>query len=77
MTPDDDGAAAPVRPEPSEPSETQEQRAERAITAIVAGGDLTTEAMTLSNEFTDRQTERLRAWLRRLLRRSSDEPRAR
>jgi hypothetical protein len=45
--------------------ETQQQRAQRAIGAIFSGGDLTEEAMTLANEFTDRQTARLKAALRR------------
>jgi hypothetical protein len=45
--------------------ETQQQRAERAIAAIFSGGDLTYEATTLANEFTDRQTARLKTALRR------------
>ena len=44
--------------------ETQEQRAQRAIEAIFSGSDLTEEAMTLANEFTDRQTARLSKWVR-------------
>jgi hypothetical protein len=45
--------------------ETQEQRAQRAIEAIFSGGDLAAETLQLSNEFTDRQVERLKAALRR------------
>jgi len=43
----------------------QEERALRAIAAIVQGGDLTAETLALSNEFTDRQTGRLRNLFRR------------
>jgi hypothetical protein len=48
----------------AEPGETQEQRAQRAIEAIFSGADLNAEAMQLANEFTDRQTARLSAWVR-------------
>lgn len=48
-----------------EPDETQEQRAMRAIEAIFAGGDLQAETLQLSNEFTDRQVERLKRVVRR------------
>jgi hypothetical protein len=51
--------------EGARPGETQEQRAQRAIEAIFSGADLTEEAMTLANEFTDRQTARIKAALRR------------
>ena len=44
--------------------ETQEQRAERAIRAIMAGANPAVEAEILANEFTDRQTARLRNWVR-------------
>ena len=44
--------------------ESQEQRAQRAIEAIFSGADLNAEAMQLANEFTDRQTARLSAWVR-------------
>ncbi|WP_438352317.1 hypothetical protein [Microbacterium sp. CJ88] len=50
--------------------ETQEERAMRTLRAIWAGGDLTEEAMKLSNEFTDRHTARFTRWLRGLFRRS-------
>lgn len=50
---------------PQQSSETQQQRAQRAIEAIFAGGDLSAETLSLSNEFTDRQTSRLTRWLRR------------
>lgn len=43
----------------------QQLRAERAIAAIFAGGDLASETLNLSNEFTDRQTARLSKLLRR------------
>lgn len=45
--------------------ETQQQRAIRAIEAIFSGADLATETLQLSNEFTDRQVERLRRAMRR------------
>lgn len=51
--------------DPSPDPETQEQRAQRAIEAIFSGADLNAEAMQLANEFTDRQTARLAAWVRR------------
>jgi len=49
--------------------EAQEQRALRSIEAIGGGADIAAEALALSNEFTDRQTRRLRAWVKRLVRR--------
>ncbi|MET0295776.1 MAG: hypothetical protein ABW024_00130 [Microbacterium sp.] len=49
--------------------ETQEQRAMRALEAIWGGADLTQEAMTLANEFTDRHTSRFSGWMRRVFRR--------
>ena len=52
--------------EPGAPKdETQQQRAMRAIQAIFSGGDLAAESLQLSNEFTDRQVERLKAAVRR------------
>ena len=50
--------------DPDGSPETQEQRAQRAIEAIFSGADLNAEAMQLANEFTDRQTARLSAWVR-------------
>jgi hypothetical protein len=47
------------------PAETQEERALRSLHAIFGGADLTAESMQLANEFTDRQTGRLKGWLRR------------
>ena len=47
------------------PEETQEERAVRSLQAIFGGADLTAETMQLANEFTDRQTGRLKGWLRR------------
>jgi len=44
----------------------QEKRALDALASIHAGADLGEEALALSNEFTDRHTARLRAWLRGL-----------
>ena len=38
---------------------TQEQKAQAAIFAIMNGGDLTFEAMTLANEYTDGVTDRM------------------
>ena len=49
----------------------QEERATRAIESIMRGGDLGAEAQGLSNEFTDRHTARISAWLRRVFRRRS------
>lgn len=37
----------------------------RTIQAIAAGGDLAAETLQLSNEFTDRQVERMKRALRR------------
>lgn len=37
----------------------------RTIWAISAGGDLAAETLQLSNEFTDRQVERMKRALRR------------
>jgi len=45
-----------------------EKRALEAIAAINAGASPSAEAFSLSNEFTDRQTARLRTWLRTLFR---------
>jgi hypothetical protein len=45
--------------------ETQEERALRSLHAIFGGADLAAELMQLANEFTDRQTGRLKNWLRR------------
>jgi hypothetical protein len=49
----------------AERAAAQEQRAMDALAAIFAGGDLTAEAEALANEFTDRQTARLRNVFRR------------
>lgn len=43
----------------------QEQRALRSIQAINAGADIGSEAFDLSNEFTDRHTDRMKAWVKR------------
>lgn len=43
----------------------QERRALRSIEAIHAGADIGAEAFELSNEFTDRHTDRLKAWAKR------------
>lgn len=45
--------------------DSPEQRALRALRAIDDGADIGAEALKLSNEFTDRHTARLSAWLRR------------
>ena len=49
---------------------TQEQKAQAAIFAIMNGGDLTVEAMTLANEYTDGVTDRMARALK--LRRDAD-----
>jgi len=55
-----------VMDHPDEPrKETQEERAERSLKAIFGGADLTVESLQLANEFTDRQTGRLKSWMRR------------
>ncbi len=50
-------------------SSENEERALEAIARVNAGAHPGAEAFALSNEFTDRQTARLAAWLRRILRR--------
>jgi hypothetical protein len=52
-------------PESPDLPETQEQRAMRTIQSIFAGGDVAAETLQLSNEFTDRQVERMTRALRR------------
>jgi len=54
-------------------AETPEQRALRALRAIDDGADVGAEALALSNEFTDRHTARLTAWLRRRRRASTED----
>jgi len=49
-------------------TDENEKRALEAIAAVNAGANPTWEAFKLSNEFTDRQTARFAAWLRRLFR---------
>ena len=46
----------------------QQQRAEQAVAAINGGSNVTWEAYSLANEFTDAQTSRLGAWLKRVFR---------
>lgn len=43
----------------------QEAEALHALEAIMNGGDLSAEALRLSNDFTDRQSGGLAAWFRR------------
>ena len=47
-------------------TDENEKRALEAIAAVAAGANPTREAYTLSNEFTDRQSARVAAWLRRV-----------
>ncbi|WP_156459160.1 hypothetical protein [Microbacterium sp. Leaf151] len=54
---------------PDDDGETQEERALRAIANMQAGADISDEALRLSNEYTDRQTLRMKEWLARLARR--------
>ena len=49
-------------------SDAQEERALQALRNIQSGSNLTFEAYTLANEFTDSHTARLAAWLRRVFR---------
>ncbi|MCJ1707289.1 hypothetical protein [Microbacterium sp. VKM Ac-2923] len=51
---------------PDDDSETQEERALRAIANMQAGADIPDEALRLSNDYTDRQTRRLKLWLARM-----------
>lgn len=60
-------ADEPGQPEEAARPETQEERAMRTLQSIWAGGDLTEEAMKLSNEFTDRHTGRISDWFRRVI----------
>ncbi|WP_298876887.1 hypothetical protein [uncultured Microbacterium sp.] len=46
-------------------AESQEERALRSLRAIDGGADVGAEALALANEFTDRQTGRVTAWMRR------------
>ncbi len=48
----------------SERALKQQERAIDAINAIAAGADPSSEALRLANDFSDRQTARLTAWLR-------------
>lgn len=71
---------SPQRPTPRPPDarkldtmahdDEQEQRALRSIEAITAGANIGDEAFQLANEFTDRHTGRMTAWLKRRLHRS-------
>ncbi|MCI9858011.1 hypothetical protein [Microbacterium proteolyticum] len=54
---------------PDDDGETQEERALRAIANMQAGADISDEALRLSNEYTDRQTLRMKEWLARMARR--------
>lgn len=54
---------------PDNDGETQEERALRAIANMQAGADISDEALRLSNEYTDRQTLRVKEWLARMARR--------
>lgn len=47
-------------------ADEQEKRALQALETILHGGDLGTETLALSNEFTDRHTRRAGEWLRGL-----------
>ncbi|MCM3614791.1 hypothetical protein M3672_10130 [Microbacterium enclense] len=49
-------------------ADEQERRALRSIEAINAGADVGAEALALSNEFTDRHTDRMTAWVKRRFR---------
>ncbi|BFM23598.1 hypothetical protein [Microbacterium sp. che218] len=51
---------------PDDNDATQEERALRAMANIHAGADITDEAMRLSNDYTDRQTRRVKAWFARM-----------
>ena len=54
---------------PDDDDETQEERALRAIANMRAGADIPAEALRLSNDYTDRQTRRVKEWLARMTRR--------
>ena len=55
----------------SDDRDRQQQRALDAIAAINAGANPAHEAYQLANDYTDRQSARFIAWLRRLARRPS------
>lgn len=61
-----------THPEPSREQRAalQQQRAEQAVAAINGGSNVTWEAYTLANEFTDAQSSRFGAWLARVFRKS-------
>lgn len=71
---DEDPSSGPAQPRPGDgqprPGDgpTPSEQALRAIRDVANGADPTSEAFRLSNDFTDRQAERLRSLLARFRR---------
>ncbi|PPG49476.1 hypothetical protein C5C24_12810 [Rathayibacter sp. AY2B3] len=64
---DEDPSSGSAQPRPGD-GPTPSEQALRAIRDVANGADPTSEALRLSNDFTDRQAERLRSLLARLRR---------
>ncbi|PPF21610.1 MULTISPECIES: hypothetical protein [unclassified Rathayibacter] len=64
---DEDPSSGPSEPRPGD-GPTPSEQALRAIRDVANGADPTNEAFRLSNDFTDRQAERLRSLLARFSR---------
>ncbi|PPF28417.1 MULTISPECIES: hypothetical protein [unclassified Rathayibacter] len=64
---DEDPSSGPTQPRPGD-GPTPSEQALRAIRDVANGADPTSEAFRLSNDFTDRQAERLRRLLARFRR---------
>ena len=56
-------------PTPDETADARRQRAEDLLRAVEGGANLGDETLKMSNEFTDEWTDRVKARLKRVLRR--------
>jgi len=56
-------------PTPDETADARRQRAEDLLRAVEGGANLGDETLKMSNEFTDEWTDRVKARLKRILRR--------
>jgi len=56
-------------PTPEENADARQKRAEDLLKAVAGGADLGQETLKMSNEFTDEWTDRVKARLKRVLRR--------
>ena len=56
-------------PTPEENADARQKRAEDLLKAVAGGADLGQETFKMSNEFTDEWTDRLKARVKRILRR--------